>query len=302
MLCLVGISVALTGCGNIKASATGTSSSTKGSQDSGAPAALVPSSIRSTGTLVIGTNIPFPPMEYFTNNQKTFTGVDIDLIRAISRGLGLKPHITNLTFNGLIPALIDGRLNTIISGIGDFTDREKQGNFVDYLRTDPEVVVPKADASQFTSLLSMCGKTMAVQSGSVEVTATQDESKRCKAAGKPPIKMMLFEEDSAALLAQESGRAEMHTTDGPIAHEEAATIDGGRRFVVKFPNFLKTPLEYGIITAKPDLGLARAIQAELNVLIKNGTYRQILSRYHVEPLAIPSATINAAKVSSTSIQ
>lgn len=298
--CIATAAGAVAGCGDISQSSSSSSASATVAADT--PAALVPSSVRSTGTLVIGTNIPYPPMEMFKANHQTPTGADIDLITAIAHGLGLKPKIVNMNYDGLIPAVNSGRLDLVISGMGDFTDREKQLNFVDYIKTGSEIVMTKAQAASSTSLLSLCGKSMAIQEGTDQVAATTIASKRCVAAGKPPIPTKTFPEDTDAMLAQESGRVQMHATDSPVAQYEAATIDGGKRMVAKFPNFLSTPVSYGIGIARSDMGLARAVRNELNVLIKNGTYGKILARYHLQSLAVPSAVINGATVSSTGVQ
>jgi polar amino acid transport system substrate-binding protein len=134
------------------------------------------------------------------------------------------------------------------------------------------------------------------------VAATEQESKRCEAAGKPPLKVETFPEDSDALLAQKSGRVELHAADAPVVAYEAATIDGGKRFVAKFPNFLSTPIDYGIGVSKDKEGLAEAIRDELNVLIKDGTYEEILAKYHLQDLAVEEAVINGATVSSTGVE
>lgn len=295
--CVAAIAGSLTACGDIKQASSTTPAKSSGGGNS--PSALVPSSVRSTGDLVIGTNVPYPPMEYYKANHETYTGADIDLIEAIAHGLGLKPKIENINWDGLIPAADSGRIDAIVASMADFTDREKQANFVDYLKSGAEIEIPKADASQYTSLMSLCGKSMSVETGTVEVTAAHLLSKQCQSAGKPPVSSTTFDQDSDALLAQESGRVQLHATDSPVAQYEAATIDGGRRFDARFPDFLTTPIEYGVATAKANLGLARAIKAELDVLIKNGTYAKILRHYHLQSLAVHSAALNAATVSST---
>jgi polar amino acid transport system substrate-binding protein len=295
----VAAAVALAACGNIKSSSSsGSTSATTGNT----PASLVPEEIRSSGKLVIGTNIPYPPMEFFASDGTTFKGIDIDLIEEIARGLELEPELMNLSFEALTPAVLSGRLNVIISGIGDFTDREKQLDFVDYVKTGSEVMMSKAAAAHASSLLSLCGMSIGVQIGSDQVAATTEESKRCEAAGKPPLKVETFREDGDALLAQESGRVELHAADAPVVAYEAATIDGGKRFTAKFPNFLSTPIDYGIGIAKNEEGLAEAIRDQLNVLIEDGTYKKILTKYHLEGLAVPKAVINGATVSSTGVK
>ncbi len=289
--CVATVVGALSACGNADKPAA----SAKGPKGHG-PASLVPADVRASGKIVVGTNIPFKPMEYFGADGKSFTGADIDLIRAIAKGLGLKAEIKNMAYDGLIPAVASSRLNVLMSGTGDFTDRQKKIDFVDYLNASVRVVMTKQYASAQSDLV-LCGLTMAVQAGTVQVTAAKQGSKRCTAAGKPAIKIKTFPEDAQAALALKSGRVQAHSTDGPIAALEAKSIGG----VAKFPDFLKTPILYGIGIDKTKPGLTRAIAAQLNVLIKNGTYKQILRRYDLQDLALSNATVNGAKVSSSAI-
>jgi polar amino acid transport system substrate-binding protein len=300
----IAAAAALTACGNIKSSSSSSSTSAEAGSSKAAdsPASLVPEEVRSSGKLVIGTNVPYPPMEFFGADGKTFEGVDVELIEAIAEGLELKPELVNSSYDGLIPSVVSGRLDVIISGMGDFTDREKQLDFVDYVKTGSEVMLSKEAAANATSLLDLCGMSIGVQAGTDQVAATEEESKRCEAAGKPPLKVETFPEDSDALLAQKSGRVELHAADAPVVAYEAATIDGGKRFVAKFPNFLSTPIDYGIGVSKDKEGLAEAIRDELNALIKDGTYGEILAKYHLQNLAVEEAVINGATVSSTGVK
>lgn len=295
--------IAISACGNLDSSSSSTSSSgSTSSQAGGSPASLVPEEVRSSGKLVIGTNIPYPPMEFFAADGKTFEGVDVELIEAIAEGLELKPELVNSSYDGLIPSVVSGRLDVVISGMGDFTDREKQLDFVDYVKTGSEVMMTKEAAAKAHSLLDLCGMSIGVQAGTDQVAATEEESRRCEAAGKPPLKVETFPEDSDALLAQKSGRVELHAADAPVVAYEAATIDGGKRYVAKFPNFLSTPIDYGIGVSKDKEGLAEAIRDELNVLIEDGTYGKILAKYHLQNLAVEEAVINGATVSSTGVK
>ncbi|OJU83924.1 MAG: hypothetical protein BGO11_15155 [Solirubrobacterales bacterium 70-9] len=241
-------------------------------------------------------------MEFFGPDGQTFEGVDVELIEAIAEGLELEPELINSSYDGLIPSVVSGRLDVIISGMGDFTDREKQLDFVDYVKTGSEVMMSKEAAAKANSLLDLCGMSIGVQAGTDQVAATEEESKRCEAAGKPPLKVETFPEDSDALLAQKSGRVELHAADAPVVAYEAATIDGGKRFVAKFPNFLSTPIDYGIGVSKDQEGLAEAIRDQLNVMIEDGTYGKILAKYHLQELAVPKAVINGATVSSTGVE
>lgn len=298
--CVAACATALGACGNADQKSDPPATTKAAGNAPATPADMVPASVRSTGKLSIGTNLPFAPMEYFKSDNRTFTGADIDLITAIADGLRLKPEFHNQNWDGLVPAVASHRLDVTISGTGDFTDRQKQVNFVDYLNASAEVVMPKKYAGT-TDELVLCGLTVGAQSGSIQIAATKAASKRCVAAGKPAIKLKTFQEDPQVTLALKSGRVDAHPTDGPIAEQEAARVDGGRTLVALFPNFLRTKILYGIGVDKTETGLTEAIQAQLNELMKNGTYKQILARYHLEHLALPEATINGGKISSSAL-
>ena len=64
----------------------------------GASPVTTPSGLKSSGTLTIGTNFGYPPMEDFTgSNANVPYGADIDLGRALAAKMGLKANFLNIT-------------------------------------------------------------------------------------------------------------------------------------------------------------------------------------------------------------
>lgn len=55
---------------------------------------------RDNGTLVVGTNAEFPPYEYYENNE--VTGIDIDIMRAVSDELGMDMQVEDMAFDSII--------------------------------------------------------------------------------------------------------------------------------------------------------------------------------------------------------
>ena len=77
--------------------------------------------------------------------------------------------------------------------------------------------------------------------------------------------------------------------DSPVAAYQVKQSHG--TFKVSGKPYGTAP--YGIALPK-NSGLAKSFQAALKVLIKNGTYTKILTKWGIQQGAIPSPTINGA--------
>ena len=98
---------------------------------------------RNNGTLIIGTNAEFPPYEYYENNQ--VTGIDIDIMRAISDELGMDIQVEDMAFDSIIAAITSGKVNVGASGFTVTEERKKNINFTDTYITTKQVIIVKGD-------------------------------------------------------------------------------------------------------------------------------------------------------------
>src|SRR5262245_23056 len=70
----------------------------------------LPAAIQSSKTIKIGSDIEYPPIEFFKEGTTTVQGVDYDLAQAMAKQLGVKVKFINDTdFAGIIGALNAGR-------------------------------------------------------------------------------------------------------------------------------------------------------------------------------------------------
>jgi polar amino acid transport system substrate-binding protein len=138
--------------------------------------------------------------------------------------------------------------------------------------------------------LSLCGKTMAVEKGTIqEGTDVPADTTKCKAAGKPSVNGLSFDDQNGANLALSSGRADGVLADSPVAAYAAQQSSG--KFVISGQPYGTAP--YGIAIPQGN-GMAQAVLAALKVLIANGTYTQILTKWGIQSGAITSPVINGA--------
>lgn len=276
---------AMTGCGSAGASSTSTASA-------GGPAAeqSLPASIRSSGVLRVGTNVPTPPMEMYADDGKTFAGIDMDLISAIASKLGLRAEITNSNWDGLIPALKANRYDILASSFADLTNRHNSADFIDMLNGGAAGIVGVGDATKYPDKMSLCGKRVAVESGSGTVAIAKTLSAACQNAGKPAIAQDVFPQDTDALVALQSGRVDVVFDDKVVA--EYVTSTQPARYQVVLPD-LSTPFKYGFAVSKDSQQLTNAVAATLNELIADGTYAKICAKYGISgDVLVNRATIN----------
>ena len=79
--------------------------------------------------LTVGINVEFAPFEYYEGEE--LKGFDIDLMNYIGERIGFDIEFVNMSFDKLIPAVVNGEVNCAISGITITKERE---SIIDYTR------------------------------------------------------------------------------------------------------------------------------------------------------------------------
>ena len=261
--------------------------------------ALLPATIKSAGTIRVATNIPFAPWEFYTAvGSKQATGIDYDLSQAIARRLGVKATFDQTVFDAIIPALLANKEDMVMAGMFDNPERQKSLTFVDYATDSYGIIVPKGNPSGINNVDDLAGKTVAVQSGTSQVGELQKLKATFASEGKPALTILQFPQDSDALLAVTSGKAQAQMDDQSVAAYTVKTFNNGATFqLVNDPSIAAT-FPNAIIGAgvpRTDTQLRDAVQKSLQSLIDDGTYKQILDKYGEGALSVTSAQINQGK-------
>ncbi len=81
------------------------------------------------GKLVVGLTGQQPPMNA-TTKQGELIGLDVDLARAMADALGVELEFRTLAFADLLPALVSGRIDVVVSGMTATAARNRQVAFV----------------------------------------------------------------------------------------------------------------------------------------------------------------------------
>ena len=139
------------------------------------------------------------------------------------------------------------------------------------------------------SLADLCGRTVAAEKGTTQAADAQDQSAKCRTAGKPAVTVQVYNDQNAVNLALSSGRAQVAMADSPVAAYQVKQSKG--TFSLTGPSYGTAP--YGIAVPKGS-GMAEPMLAAVKHIISDGTYMKILSKWGVQEGAISNPAINDA--------
>lgn len=281
--------ILLAGCGSSsKSSSTATSTSSSGGTNA-AIAAQVPAPIKAKGTLTVATEAQYAPNEFIAPDGHTVIGMDADLMHALGSLMGLNVTMVNSNFETIIPGLAAGRYDMGASSFTDTKEREKTVDFVDYFRAGISFYALSTANPGVKTIADLCGKTVAVEKGTVELEEATKQSATCKKEGKQAVNVLSFPGQNPVNLAIASGRAELGMADSPVVAYQIKQGAGRFKLVGESYNFAP----YGLAIPKTS-GMTKPVYAALKELFANGTYIQILKKWGVESGAITEPKINGA--------
>ena len=283
---VAGLALTLTACGGSSSTVSAPPSGASAAA-SGDPRSLVPADIAKAGVLRAATDATYPPNEFIGPDGKSIVGFDIELGNAIAAKLGLKIEFSNAKFDSILTGITAGRYDVSLSSFTDNKDRQSKVDFVDYFTAGTSILVKKGNPEHISKLEDLCGKRIALESGTVQVKIAQGA--KCPHGQK--IDVTQLPDDATARLQVTTGRAVADMNDFPVAAYTAKTAGGGNTFEVVGTQYESAP--YGIAVGKNLTGLRDAIQAALKQLVTDGTYDSILKKWNIEQGALKDITVNA---------
>jgi polar amino acid transport system substrate-binding protein len=291
----------LTGCGD--QTKAGENTGGDGASKNANPLfAKLPEAIQKKGTLEIGTNAEYAPME--SKEGGRIVGVDPDIGAEIGKKLGVDVKFTDAKFDTLITGVNAGRYDLAMSAITDTKARQeglddkgkklgKGVDFVDYFVAGTAVYVKKGNAAGIKSFDDLCGKPVGVQMGTTYETALKTLSKKCTDDGKKAVDIKSFENDTEAQTRVRAGGVVAGVNDYPVAVDLARKAGGGNTFEVVGEQFEAGP--FGIAVDKQNTKLRDAVKEAVDAMIKDGSYRKVLEKWGAETGAIDAAAVNGGK-------
>lgn len=145
--------------------------------------------IKAAGKLVIGTSADYPPYEFhkMINGKDEIVGFDIMIANEIAKDLGVKLEIKDITFNGLLEALKQDKVDFVIAGMTPTEERAKEVDFTKvYYKAVQAIMVRTEDKDKYKSLEDLKGKKVGVQMATIqeELAKEQITGAEVKSLGK----------------------------------------------------------------------------------------------------------------------
>ncbi|MFS9336553.1 ABC transporter substrate-binding protein/permease [Streptococcus intermedius] len=244
---------------------TGATKATSSTPETTTPAGQKATPVKAKYT--IASDSSFAPFVFQDSNNK-YTGIDMDLIKAIAKDQGFTIEITNPGFDAALNAVQSGQADGMIAGMSVTDARKETFDFSEPYYTANAILAIK-ETSTITSYKDLRGKTVGVKNGTASQTfLTKNQSKY-------DYKIKTFADASSMYDSLNSGSVDAVMDDEPVVKY---SISQGQK--------LKTPIK-GTPIGDTAFAVKKGSNPELIQMFnnglanikKNGQYQKILDKY-----------------------
>lgn len=126
--------------------------------------------IKEKGKIVVGTSADYPPYEFHMmdeNGNDTIVGSDIALAKVIAEKLGVEMELKDMSFDGLLISLSEGKYDMVIAGLTPDPARKVLFSN-EYNEGDQVVVIQSKDKDKYKQQSDLAGKKVAAGKGTVQ--------------------------------------------------------------------------------------------------------------------------------------
>jgi polar amino acid transport system substrate-binding protein len=251
--------------------------------------ALLPDDVRSAGRLVVATDPSYPPASSYAADGRTIVGFEPDLGAALGELLGVEVEFRAATFDGLVADVRAHRFDAVMSAMTHTPERQRSVDFITYFEAGTSIVVQRGNPFGIHDLGGLCGRTVAVEEGTIQVDLLERSSAaHCTGA---PIVVETFPTNDDALLELRTGRAAAVLNDYPPA-VYVTSAESTRASYQLVSDVQYEPGRYGIAVAPDRPELRDALAAALAELVDGGRYAAVLAEWDVTSGAVEDVTVN----------
>jgi polar amino acid transport system substrate-binding protein len=223
--------------------------------------------------IVVGTEGTYPPFEFY-GPDNVLTGFDVELLTLIGPKIGREVKFEDMAFDGLIPALLTGKIDVIAAALNATEERRKQAAFTDVYQVADASVLVKADDGTITDFAGLKGKTIGVQLGTTEDLYLTNADLG--------VEIKRYQKTNDAVEEILLGRVDGVFFDSPVA---VGYLDNERfkdKIKVAFKEMISGPEEgFSLAIRKEDPQLLEALNNALRELEKSGQLKALREKYRL---------------------
>lgn len=215
----------------------------------------------------------YPPFNYIDKGQ--LTGFDVDIAKALCAKMDVKCTFTTQEWDGMIPGLMAGKYDAIVSSMRATDERRKKVDFSNkYYDTSARFIAAKDSAITDVSPKGLAGKTIAVQGATTQETLLQDLYK------DSTIKTYKSVDNANMDLA--AGRVDVVFSDQVVLWQFLTKTKDGSccKFVggdIKNAKYFGTGMSVAVQKDSPEL--RDKFNAAIQQIVNDGEYKTINAKY-----------------------
>lgn len=221
-------------------------------------------------TLIVATSAYYPPYESHAEDG-SLQGFDIDLMAIVGEKLGKKMEWVDAPFDSLIPALMAGKIDLIAAGLSATEERAKRINFSAPYEISYSAFITRPENAP-KSLEDMKGKTVAIQTGTVQETFLR---------GLGTVEVKTFQKFDDCVRDVAIGRADASLMDIPVAKAYVNAKDFAGKVIIAF-NTKITGADKAIAMSKKDPELTEAVSKVIEEIAANGELEALRKKWFGE--------------------
>jgi polar amino acid transport system substrate-binding protein len=173
-------------------------------------------------------------------------GFEIDVAKRLAQDMGVQVEFVPTKWSGILPALLTGKFDIIIGGMGITPERNLKVNFsMPYDYTGMSMVASKKLAKGFKSLgdFNRSDVTIAARIGTTAAAAAKKLI--------PKAKLRLFDDESQAVQELLNGRVHALIASAPLPAFQALEYPD-KLFLPMKDNFTKEPIGFAVVKSDVD--------------------------------------------------
>lgn len=222
------------------------------------------------GTLRVGMDPTYMPFE-MTNKRGEIIGFEVDLLKAMTKAMGVKLELVSTSYDGIIPALLTDKFDMIGSGMTLTQERNLRINFSEpFIVVGQTLLIRKELADKVKSYKDLNSADYRITSkiGTTGEMVAKKLIAQAKYSG--------FDNEQEAVMDVVNGKADAFIYDAPY-NVVAVNKAGAGKLVFLDEPFTFEPLAFGL--KKGDYDSLNWINNWLHQIREDGTYDRIHAKW-----------------------
>lgn len=200
------------------------------------------------------------------DKQGNLVGFEIDVARRLAQDMGVKVEFVPTKWSGILPALLTGKFDIIIGGMGITPERSIKVNFsIPYDYTGMSMVASRKLAKGYKSLddFNKPVVTIAARTGTTAAAAAKKHM--------PMAKLRLFDDESQAVQELLNGRVHALVASAPLPAFQAIEYPDKLYLPLK-EDFTREPIGFAIV--KGDVDTLNFLNSWITVVSSEGWLKE----------------------------